>query len=776
MSVRIYQLSKEIGMANKELIALLRERGYDVKSAASTVDNISAESLIKEFGSDTKEEPNNNVPKPIETPKAEAPKPAKPSLPAGAIIKSKTQIEEEKAAKAAEKKPAPKAPASTIKPAPVPPAPTQAKPAPKVPSAPAQPPKVPSAPKGPSQPPKMPSMSAPKPPAPASEDPVDSEAAESAPTGGVIQVKPPIVVRDFAKLMGMKPFKLISELMEMNIFASMNQVIEEDVASRLAKAHGFTLEIRHRGEATEEQKPKKAEKPKVDESALLESRPPVVCILGHVDHGKTTLLDTIRSANVVAGEAGGITQHVGAYQVERGAQKITFIDTPGHAAFTKMRARGADVTDIAILVVAADDGFMPQTEEALSHARRATVPVVVAINKMDAKGANVDRVKTQMQEKGIAPEDWGGETIAVPISALKGDGIDQLLEMVLLQAEMMELKANPKCAAEGVIVESQVEMGRGSVATVIIQKGTLKAGDALVCGTEYCKVRSMMDASGKTLKAAPPSTPVRVIGWSGTPNAGDTFKVVKNEREARREAEDNQEALKREAAGDRQVAKQGGASIDDLFAAIAQTQRSSLRVVIKSDVAGTAEALAASLEGIKSDKVTLEVIGVDVGPVTKNDIDLASASNACVVGFNVKLENGVIGLAKHHGVRLIQHNIIYEIIDMVRDEMADQLDPERREVKLGAAEVRQVFPVANKAFVAGCMVTEGKLVRDGFARIMRGGEIIHEGKIDTLKRFKDDATEVRAGYECGVALQGCKDYKEGDTIECLQIEKVRAKL
>ena len=428
------------------------------------------------------------------------------------------------------------------------------------------------------------------------------------------------MVRDFAVLLGLKPFKLINELMEMGIFGSMNQVLDESVAQLIAEKHGFQLEIRHRGEkidpAEAKKQKKEAQKKVVAES--MEERPPVVCILGHVDHGKTTLLDTIRKANVVDGEAGGITQHVAAYQVEHNNKKISFIDTPGHAAFSKMRERGANVTDIAVLVVAADDGFMPQTEEALKFTQKAQVDLIVAINKCDVKGANADKVRTQMQEKGIQAEDWGGQTIAVNISALKGDGIKELLEMILLQAEIMELRASPKAKVEGVVLESQIEQGRGPTASIILQSGTLKVGDVVICGTCYCRVRAIINDRGENLKTAGPSSPVKVIGWTEAPEAGSSFTQVKNEKVARREVEDFVESLKKDSG--LLIPGAGGgaqeATLESLFEAIESTQRKSLKVLVRADVRGSVEALCASLEQIQSDKVELEIINADVGQIT----------------------------------------------------------------------------------------------------------------------------------------------------------------
>ena len=800
MSVRIHQLSKDIGMENKELIALLKSRGYEVKSASSTVDNISAEALRDEFAA---QEPQAQ---PVEAePLTEGP--VAPKLPEGAFVKSVADIQREHQEKsdAEEAEKATKAP-KLVDPAPAtsPPAsppspsagghpqPSSAQTAPTPVSA-AIPPKAPSPIPATSKPTAAPTPAGPpKPPAAskgadAEQAPVAKSAEGEDPdalateAGALkkIHVKPPIVVRDFAGEIGLKPFKLISELMEMGIFASMNQTIEESVAVQVAGRHGCELEIHHRGEQAEKSGAKpKEEKLDDDDPKFLKPRPPVVCILGHVDHGKTTLLDTIRKANVVKGEAGGITQHIGAYQIDHKGQKISFIDTPGHAAFSMMRERGANVTDVSILVIAADDAFKPQTEEALKFAKEANNSIIVAINKIDSKGANIDRVKQQMQEKGIAPEDWGGETIAVEVSALKGTNIDNLLDMILLQVELLELKANPTCSASGTIIESQIEMGRGASATVIVERGTLKKGDALLCGEVYCRVKTMTDADGKQLKDAPPATPVKVTGWSDVPASGTKFSTEKNEKVAKRCAEENMQVRKlHDATETQQKNTEGGAAtVEDLFAAIENQQKKCLRVIVKSDVHGSTEALVQALKAIGSDKVELDVISKGVGHITKNDITLASAGGAVVVGFNVKLDNGVQSLAKHHDIRIVQHAIIYELIDQVEEAMTDLLDAEYTEKKTGAAEVRQIFSVGKTRNVAGCMVTEGVIQRNCIARLMRGSELIHESKIDTLKRFKDDVKEVRAGYECGINVAGYDDYQDGDTIECFAVEEQRASL
>ena len=594
--------------------------------------------------------------------------------------------------------------------------------------------------------------------------------------GNLIIVKPPIVVRDFAGFIGLKPFQLISELMEMGIFASMNQSIDEEVARSIASVKGFELEIKHRGEKTEAvEKKSKVEIDENDEK-FLKPRPPVVCILGHVDHGKTTLLDTIRKANVVAGEAGGITQHVGAYQIDHGDQKITFIDTPGHAAFSKIRERGANLTDVSVLVVAADDGFMPQTDEALKFAQRSQGSLLVAINKMDVKGADADKVKTQMQERSIASEDWGGEIVTVPISALKGDNVDDLLDMILLQAELMELKANPDAVTEGVVVEARQEVGRGATAVVIVQKGTLKVGDAIHCGSVYCKVKAMIDDQGNQVKSAPPSTPVNILGWSEVPEAGAIFKGAKNERTARKASEEFQLTEKGVDALVSEDQEGEVSGVDALFAAISKSKKTSYRAILKADVRGSLEALEESLGMIESEKVLLEILQGDIGQITKNDVKMANTSDADVIGFNVKLENGVMGEAKHLGVRVFQNNIIYEIIDLVRDNMADMLEPELVEKKTGRAEIRQVFKVSKGRTVAGSMVMEGAIVRNKGARLIRNGEVLAEGKIDTLKRFKDDVTEVKAGFECGIRLDSFDRYEEGDVLETFEVEKIRPSL
>ena len=780
MSVRIHAIAKETNKTSKEVIEILAERGYDVKSASSTIDNITAQSLIDEF------KESSVLPENLESPKGEEKTEVKEKSTDVPFVKTKQDLdrerEEKEKAEQAEKDAL--AASREEKNSQLPediemvPEPVE-KTAGAAPSLPPPPSKSAGAPPPP-----------PVKPSPITEktatQPSDLDESAGIVEGNLVIVKPPIVVRDFASLIGLKPFQLISELMEMGIFASMNQTIEEDVASKLAKSKGFELEIRHRGEKSEPQTKKVKEVVDENDEKFLKPRPPIVCILGHVDHGKTTLLDTIRKANVVGGEAGGITQHVGAYQIDHNGQKITFLDTPGHAAFSKIRERGANLTDVSILVVAADDGFMPQTEEALKFAQRSQSSLMVAINKTDTKGADIDKVKTQMQERSIPAEDWGGDVVTVPVSALKGDNIDELLDMVLLQAELMELKANPAAVTEAIVIEARMEVGRGPTATIIVQKGTLKVGDSFHCGSVYCKVKAMIDDQGNQVKSAPPSTPVNVLGWSEVPDCGAICKGAKNERVARREAEEHADMEKKLLSVSEDVSSvdeseaddetENSAAVDALFAAISKSKATNYRVIIKGDVRGSVEALKDSLDLIDSDKVDLEIVHSDVGQITKNDVKMANTSNADILGFNVKLENGVMGEAKHLGVNVFQNSIIYQIIDLVKENMSELLEPELVENKTGRAEVRQVFRVSKGRTVAGCMVMEGTITRNKGARLVRGGEIVAEGKIDTLRRFKDDVTEVKAGFECGMRLDAFDKYEEGDVIETFEIDKIRPTL
>ena len=599
-------------------------------------------------------------------------------------------------------------------------------------------------------------------------------AAEAeAPPQKVIHIKPPIVVKELATELGLKPHQLIAELMAHNIFANINQTIEPDIAAKIAENHGFVLEKERRekgaGVHKVEQPVVAPPPPVIEKEEELKPRGPIITFMGHVDHGKTTLLDVIRKTRVAAGEAGGITQHIGAYSVEHNGAKITFIDTPGHAAFTAMRARGANVTDIVALVIAADDGIMPQTVEAINHAKAAPhVKIMVALNKMDLPGANIDRVKKQLQEHGLMPEDWGGETIVCPVSATQGTGIDHLLEMMALQAEVMELKASPTARPRGTVIEAQVEPGRGPTATVIVQMGTLQIGDPFICGDYNGKVKSLLDDRGQPVKEAGPSTPVRVLGFTGLPNAGDEFLVMESERAAKALSDERLEAKR---ASKLLVPQR--ATLETLLETAGG--KKVLRIVLKCDAQGSLEALVGALKQIGSKKVDLEIIHSAVGPISESDILLASASEAVVVGCNVKVEAMAVPAAKREGVQIKLYSIIYELLDQIKDAMAGLLEPELRETVIGHAEVKQIFQLS-KGIIAGCLVTNGRIARAARARVLRKRQPVYDGGISTLRRFQEDVKEVRSGLECGIKLGDFGEYEVGDVIECYQLEQFAQKL
>jgi translation initiation factor IF-2 len=585
----------------------------------------------------------------------------------------------------------------------------------------------------------------------------------------IVVIKPPIIVKDLAAKLGLKPYQIIHHLMEMNIFTSASQALEEEVARKLCIKLDFTFEIEKREKGAGQVhapvkivEPPPPEPPKPSE---LEARPPVVTLMGHVDHGKTSLLDSIRKARVAAGEAGGITQHMGAYTVKRGEHLITFLDTPGHEAFTAMRSRGANITDIVILVVAADDGIMPTTIEAINHARAAKVQIMVAINKIDLPGANLVRVKGQLQEQGLVPEEYGGDTIVCEVSATKGIGIEKLLEMLLLQAEVLELKANPRGTSRGSVIESQIEQGRGATATVLVQHGTLKVGDAILAGPYYGRVKALINDLGQTIKEAGPSIPVKILGLDGAPSPGEEYNTLKHEREARELAEDRAQKLR---LGKLETPPR--VTLENLFEAIADEGKKVLKVVLKGDVQGSVEAIVASLRKIESKKIDLDIVLSGVGPISESDILLAKASQAVVIGFNTKTDNSAANAAKREGVQIKLFSIIYELIDQVKDAMVGMLDPELRESPLGSALVKQVFNLS-KFPVAGCSVTSGRIVRNARARVLRKRQPIYDGAVATLKRFQDDASEVRAGMECGIRLGDFDEYLADDIIECYQLEK-----
>jgi len=589
----------------------------------------------------------------------------------------------------------------------------------------------------------------------------------------VILIKPPIVVKQLASELGLKPHQLIAELMTYNIFANINQTIEPDIASKIAENHGFVLEKERRekgaGVHKVEQVVLAPPPPVIEKEEELKPRAPIITFMGHVDHGKTTLMDAIRKTRVAAGEAGGITQHIGAYSVDRNGAKITFIDTPGHAAFTAMRARGANVTDIVVLVIAADDGIMPQTIEAINHAKAAPhVKIMVALNKIDLPGANIDRVKKQLQEHGLTPEDWGGETIVCPVSATKGTGIDHLLEMMTLQAEVMELKASPTATPRGTVIEAQVEGGRGPTATIIVQMGTLKTGYPFICGDYSGKVKSLLDDRGQPVKKAGPSTAVKVLGFTGLPNAGDELLVMESERSAKTLSDERLEAKRAN-----KLSLPQRATLESLLEAA--DGKKVLRIVLKCDAQGSLEALVGALQQIESKKVDLEIIHSAVGPISESDILLASASNAVVVGFNVKVETMAVSAAKREGVQVKLYSIIYELLDQIKEAMAGLLEPEHRETVIGHAEVKQVFQLS-RGTVAGCLVTDGRVARNARARALRKRQPVYDGGISTLRRFQDDVKEVRSGLECGIKLGDFSEYQVGDVIECYQLEAIAQKL
>ena len=585
----------------------------------------------------------------------------------------------------------------------------------------------------------------------------------------LVVIKPPIIVKDLAGKLGMKPFQIIHHLMEMNIFTGPTQALEEEVARKLCVKLGFTFEIekREKGAGQVHAPVKIIEVPKAAPVAAseLQSRPPVITFMGHVDHGKTSLLDAIRKARVAAGEAGGITQHIGAYTVKRGNQTITFLDTPGHEAFTAMRARGANVTDIVVLVVAADDGIMPTTIEAIKHARAAKVTLMVAINKIDLPGANLQRVKGQLQEQGLVAEEYGGDTIVCEVSATKGIGIEKLLEMMLLQSEVLELRANPRGQSRGTVIEAQFEQGRGPTATVLVQQGTLRVGDAILAGPFYGRVKALINDLGQQVKEAGPSIPVKVLGLDGAPSPGEVYDVLKNEREARELAEDRRDKLR---LGKLEAPPR--VTLENLFEAIADEKHKVFKLIIKGDVQGSVEAIATSLKKIDSKKIDLDIVLASAGAISESDILLAKASGAVVIGFNTRTDNSAANAAKREGVQIKLYSIIYELIDQVKEAMAGLLDPELRETALGMAVVKQVFHLS-KFPVAGCSVTSGRIVRNARARVMRKRQPIYDGQVVTLKRFQDDAAEVRAGLECGIRLGDFNDYLADDTIECYQLEK-----
>lgn len=607
-------------------------------------------------------------------------------------------------------------------------------------------------------------------------------AARGGEAGGIYRVHTPIPLKTLAELLGVKPNVLTMRLMKLNVFASLSDKIELKTAQAVGAMFQFRIEPEVKVEAPKpppppekpkEPKKKKVEAPKpVDRSAEMAARPPVVTILGHVDHGKTTLLDAIRKTRVAAGESGGITQHIGAYMVTANDREIAFIDTPGHAAFTAMRARGANVTDIAVIVVAADDGIKPQTIEAIQHARAAGVTIMVAITKIDLPAANLNRVYGQLQQQDLAPEALGGTTVCCPVSAVRGDGLADLLGMIQLQAEVLELKANPHTRASGFVLEARMEPGMGPVATGLVKQGTLKVGDAVVCGEAWGKVKALIDDRGIKVRTAGPSHAIQLLGLTRVPEAGAEFVVVESDREAKATA-DQRVADARAAS---LSAPKRGLSLESFMSQASTAAIPELPVVLRADVQGSAEALEQALTEIKSEKVTLRVVLAGVGSITTNDILLAKASRAIILGFHVSPESGVAKLAKHEGVEIRLYSIIYEMTDDIRRAMAGLLEPLLRETVLGKAEIKQVFHLSRKGVVAGCLVVSGRITSRARARVRRQGDIAYEGSVASLRRFQSDAAEVRDGQECGIRLENFNAVLAGDVIEAYEVQKIAQEL
>jgi translation initiation factor IF-2 len=579
-----------------------------------------------------------------------------------------------------------------------------------------------------------------------------------------IKVQQTVTVSELAKAMGIKAAELVKKLISLGIVANINQDLDFDTAALVADDFGYELEL-------DEFKLEQTLEEKEDQPEDLSPRPPVVTIMGHVDHGKTSLLDYIRESNIIAGESGGITQHIGAYYVERKGGDIVFLDTPGHEAFTAMRARGARVTDIIVLVVAADDGVMPQTKEAINHARAASIPMIVAVNKIDKPEANIEKVQRQLAEVQLVPEEWGGDTIFAYISAKTGEGVSELMELIQLQAELLELKANPEKMARGRVIEAKLDKRTGAVATVLVKSGTLRPGNFFVCGEHYGKIRAMLNSRGKRMISAGPSTPVEIYGISGVPMAGDEFIVVDDEKTAKQIITHRQIQAKT-----KEVTRRGIVSLEDLFEKIREGEVKELNIVLKADVQGSLEALAESLVKLSTDEVKLHIIHSSTGAITETDVMLASASHAIIIGFNVRANPRVADVAEKEDVDIRYYDVIYNAIQDIRNAMAGLLEPEYKENVIGRADIKEVFHIPKVGAVAGCYVTDGHLERNARVRLLRDEVVIFDGKISSLKRFKEDVKEVSLGYECGVGLDHFQDIKPGDVFEAYELEEVKAEL
>lgn len=604
-----------------------------------------------------------------------------------------------------------------------------------------------------------------------SEDSSDTTEETQVPVieGNVITIKPPIIVSDLADLMDLKPFQLMADLIKLEVFVAPHQAIEPDIAEKLCQMHNFVFERekREKGGGVHKKK-KKVKEPKAVENEpeeKLELRAPIITFMGHVDHGKTSLLDFVRKSRVTKGEAGGITQHIGAYRVEHHGRPISFIDTPGHSIFSEMRARGADVTDIVVLVVAADDGIMPQTVEAIKHAQKAGKTIIVAINKCDMPGADPTRVKTQLMEHELTPVDFGGDIECVEVSAITGQGMDALIELMALQAEILELKANPRANARASVIEARIQPGKGPTATVMVQAGTLRAGTPFICGPFAGKVKMMLNDLGETVKEAGPAMPVEVTGFAELPNVGDELVQMKNEKAAKKLSEERQ--LKNR---DKRLQRPKKSRMENLLAMVQGDTKAQLKLILKGDMQGSVQAIQNAINQIKSDKVEPRFIGAAAGAITESDILMASSADAVVLGFNTKVETNAVKAAKREGVQIKLYSIVYELIDTVEEAMLGLLDPLTRETIIGHAEVAQVFKV-KRGRAAGCIVKDGKVTRTAHARVLRGKVPVFDGKMSTLRRVKDEVEEVKMGIDCGIRLGDFDEYEEGDIIECYILEK-----
>ncbi len=737
---RVHEVAKELGLTSKEVLAHLEKIGQPVKSHSSTIEESLADRVRTELSNGS--EPVRKKAAPKTSKKAPAPKKAEKPGPAAKKSESEPAAEKPAAKTPAAEKPAAKTPAAESK----------------------APPKRAS--EGPATKPAAKPASEKTEPARLTEPPVPVTAPEpAAPADDAISVHRGITVQDFAARVERAPNEIVKVLLGLGEMMTVTQSMSDEAVELVADDLGLSVRVIDPAEREVEDAGEPEEE---DEGVELVDRPPVVTVMGHVDHGKTTILDAIRKTDVVSGEAGGITQHIGAYQVHFDGREITFIDTPGHAAFTAMRARGAQATDVAILVVAADDGVMPQTVEAIDHAKAAGVPIIVAVNKIDRPEADPARVRQQLSDHGLVPEEWGGETAFVDVSAKARQNLDGLLEMIVLTADVtLDLKANAEAMARGVVIEAHLDKGRGPVATGLVKKGTLLKGDAVVGGIAWGRVRAMLDERGNEVEEATPGQPVQILGWQSVPEAGDEFRALVDEREARAIASEREQH--RRAA--EQVARKP-ASLTALLSRTLEGETPELNLLIKADTQGSVEALADQLARLDQSTVELTVLRKGVGAITENDISLAQASNAIVIGFNVIETGGARRLAEEEGVDVRTYRVIYQAIEDIEKAAKGLLGPELRERPMGQAEVRAIFRVPRAGTIAGCMVLDGVVRRNARTRLVRDGTVIYESTISSLKRFKDDAREVAAGYECGIGIEGFNDIKEGDLIQAFEIEEV----